>query len=99
MKPALGPACNWIGRISDSMCGANHRRTGPGGDTFLSAREGTLACVNEGAQFVLVTDGRVHRIENQNHPALQSFAGRTVIVSGAITGDAIAISNIALATE
>ena len=90
---------NWTGQISDSFCGAVHQRTEPESDKPLSARACTLASVEDGATFVLVSGGKVYQIANQDNPGLRTHAGETVILSGKLIGDAVTVSYISRATE
>jgi hypothetical protein len=55
-----------------------------------------LACVKGGSQYVLVSDGKVYKIENQSLPALQTRAGQMVMVTGDLKGDTITVSKIAM---
>ena len=61
----------WTGSISDSMCGASRKSAAEDGGKPVSARDGTLACVRNGAKFVFVRSGRVYNIDNQDHSGLQ----------------------------
>ena len=83
----------WIGAVSDSMCGAKHEPPAEGGPP-LSDKECTLACVKGGSTFVLVVDGKVLKIANQDHPDLVTYAGEAVKVTGEMKGDAITIAGI-----
>jgi len=87
----------WTGRISDSMCGASHAKmeaahTG----SKLTAHDCTNACVKAGAQYVFVTGGKVYSIANQDLADLQTHAGQTVRLTGALSGDAITVSKIVM---
>ena len=77
----------FVGEISDSMCGVKHMM--PGG-----AKQCTLACIKEGAKYVLVTGGKVLDISNQKFADLEKNAGDHVRVTGKLTGSSIAISKI-----
>jgi hypothetical protein len=85
----------WTGHISDSICGAAHRRKTADGSRKLTARECTLASVKDGAEYVFVSLGKIYRISNQDFPALHEHAGNTVNLTGVLTGvDAIQVSNV-----
>jgi hypothetical protein len=86
----------WTGHVSDSFCGASHRRKGENAHRKMSARECTLTSVAEGASFVFVSLGVVYKIANQDFPTLRKFAGHTVNLTGRLDGDAITVSNIAM---
>jgi hypothetical protein len=84
----------WTGKISDSMCGANHQAATEHGGKKMTDRECTLACIKHGAKYVVVHDGKVYDIANQDAPGLEANAGRTVRVTGDVEGDTITISKI-----
>jgi hypothetical protein len=84
----------WRGRISDSMCGAKHKPAAEHGTSNASARECTLACVKNGAQYVFVSQGKVYKIANQDFTGLQEHAGKIVQLEGELTGDTIQVSSI-----
>jgi hypothetical protein len=88
----------WTGKISDSMCGAKHNTSAEhGGDKKMSDRDCTLACVKEhNAKFVFVSGGKVYTLGNQDFAALQQHAGHTVTLTGAMSGDTITVSKIAM---
>lgn len=87
----------WNGQISDSMCGATHRKRDFTTGLNLSDRECTLFCVENGAQFVFVNAGHVYKIDNQDFAALPEHAGHSADVSGVLTGDSLHITAIQLA--
>lgn len=84
----------WTGHISDSFCGPSHHRIAPGTNIKMSARKCTLACVDDGAEFVFVSKGVVHKLANQEFPALRLYAGWTVNLTGVKAGDGIRVSSI-----
>jgi hypothetical protein len=86
----------WTGHISDSECGATHHRLTPNSRHKLSARECTLACVHDGAEFVFVSLGVIYRVTNQDFPTLPEHAGHTVDLTGVRTGDSIHVTNIVM---
>ena len=85
-----------VGVIGDSICAHDHR----GFTTRFNVddRECTLGCVKAGAEFVLVTDSRVYRIDKQQLPELASFASRRVQIKGSLDGDRIVVASVT-ATE
>jgi len=85
---------SWTGHISDSFCGAAHHRKTPNG-AKMSARECTMACVIDGADFVFVSMGKIYKIANRDFPSLHEHAGHTVNLTGVRTGDTIQVSTIA----
>ncbi len=87
-----------IGRISDSMCGANHQAMAHGGKK-VNAHECTLECVKAGSQYVLVTKGKTYNIANQDFAGLEAHAGRRVKVTGEMSADgkSIKVSKVEMA--
>jgi hypothetical protein len=83
-----------VGVIGDSFCQHEHRFT----TRFnVDERVCTLGCVKRGAEFVLVTDTQVYRINNQKLPELAAFANRRVKVAGTWAGDRIVVASMAAA--
>ena len=81
-----------VGVIGDSICAHDHR----GFTTRFNVgeQECTLGCVKAGAEFVLVTDTQVYRIDNQQLPELASLASRRVQVKGKLEGDRIVVASM-----
>jgi hypothetical protein len=52
------------------------------------------ACVRGGSRYILVADGKVLKIANQDNKDLAVHAGRTVKVTGELKGDQITVSKI-----
>jgi hypothetical protein len=78
-----------MGAISDSLCGASHKEMG----TKMTDRECTQACAAKGAQYVLVSGGRIYKLTN--HAAdLKAHAGHMVNLTGDVKGDSINVSKI-----
>jgi hypothetical protein len=86
----------WTGKISDSMCGAKHKKMAEHGTTKMADRDCTMACVKEGGKYVFVLKGKVYKIENQDFAALQEYGGHMVQLTGELTGDRIKVSNIGM---
>jgi hypothetical protein len=86
----------WIGRISDRQCGLSHAvvATEHGGKG-MSDRECVLACIKNGGQYVLISDGQIYGIGNQDYQALPDYAGLQVVLTGAMDAHSIRISKIA----
>lgn len=65
---------SWTGVVSDEHCGAKHSKAS-------EAAAGCVAkCVSGGAKYVLVSEGKVYKVEPQDK--FSSFAGKSVKVSG-----------------
>jgi len=83
----------WTGNISDSACGAKHEEAAEG-QGKMPDRECTQACVRGGSKYVLVADGKVVQIANQDNKELATHAGHRVKVTGELKGNAITVSKI-----
>ena len=83
----------WTGSISDSACGKKHEEAAEG-NGVMPDRDCTLACVRGGSKYVLVVEGKVFQIANQDNKALATHAGHHVKVTGELKGDAITVSKI-----
>jgi hypothetical protein len=92
---SLSAQQSWTGQISDSMCKAKHEEAAEGAGT-MADRDCTLSCVKGGSKFVLVVEGRVFQIANQDLKDLTTHAGHKVVVTGALKGDAITVATIAM---
>ena len=89
----------WTGKISDSMCGANHAKMMVQHTDAKTERDCTLACVKDGGKYVFVSGGKVYSIENQDLADLQEQAGRTVRLTGEMKGDTITVSKLVMTSE
>src|SRR5437773_2574664 len=83
----------WTGKISDSACGAKHEEAAEG-NGVMPDRECTQACVRGGSKYVLVVDGKVLQIANQDNKDLATHAGHTVKVTGELKDSTITVSKI-----
>lgn len=88
----------WTGQISDSACGAKHEEAAEG-QGKMPDRECTQACVRGGSKYVLVVDGKVVSIANQDFKDLPVHAGHTVKLTGELNGSAVTVSKIEMAKE
>ncbi len=80
---AFGANQTLKGTISDSMCGASHAKMmAEHKDSKMTDRDCALACVKGGGKFVVVADGKVYNVANQNLAALTQYAGQAVNVTG-----------------
>ena len=81
----------FVGRISDSMCGASHKALAGN----LTDRQCLFECLKRLAKWVLVDDsGRVFAIANQDLPGLPLYAGRPVRLMGELKGDSIVATRV-----
>ena len=83
----------WTGNISDSACGKKHEEAAEG-NGVMPDRECTQACVRGGSKYVLVVDGKVLQIANQDNSDLATHAGHRVKLTGELKGSAITVSKI-----
>jgi hypothetical protein len=83
----------WTGKISDSACGAKHEEAAEG-QGVMADRECTQACVRGGSKYVLVVDGKVLQIANQDNLDLATHAGHLVKMTGELKGTSITVSKI-----
>ena len=83
----------WTGQISDSACGAKHEEAVEN-EGVMADRECTVACVRGGSKYVLVVDGKVLQITNQDNKDLATHAGHKVKMTGELKGSSITVSRI-----
>jgi hypothetical protein len=83
----------WVGKISDSDCGAKHM-AGSEHQTAMSDPDCVKACIDKGAKYVFVNDGKVLQISNQDFADLRVHAGHEVRLTGEKTGDTIKVTKI-----
>jgi hypothetical protein len=81
------------GYVSDVHCGAFHVSSDEHGPPETE-RECTLRCIRGGAAYVLVANGRVYTIENQDHPDLPVHAGEMVRVTGHIQDGVVEVARL-----
>jgi hypothetical protein len=77
---------SWTGVVSDSHCGAKHSTPSE------EAAECITKCVHGGAKYVLVSDGKVYQLNAQDK--FEGFAGRSVKVTGEMSGDTIIVESV-----
>jgi hypothetical protein len=80
----------WTGYISETHCGAAHQ------DGSAASVQCVKGCIRDGAQAVLVVDGKVVKISNTGQVP-EALYGLKVKVSGELKGGAIEIATIAAA--
>jgi hypothetical protein len=83
----------WSGKISDSACGAKHEEAAEG-QGVMADRDCTQACVRGGSKYVLVVDGKVFQIANQDNKDLATHAGHAVKMTGELKGNTITVTKI-----
>ena len=90
---SLGAQQTWTGKIADSACGAKHEEAVEN-EGVMNDRDCTQACVRGGSKYLLVVDGKVLKIANQDNKDLATHAGHAVKVTGELKGDSITVSTI-----
>lgn len=90
---AAAQSQTWTGTISDSMCETSHSSMTEHGKKGTD-KDCTLMCVKDGAKYVLVSEGEVLQIANQDFQDLERFAGSTVKVTGELKEGAITVTAI-----
>jgi len=84
---------SWTGQISDSMCKAKHEEAAEGAGK-MADRDCTISCVKGGSKYVLLVDGKVYQIANQDNKDLSTFAGQSVKISGELKGETITVAKV-----
>lgn len=79
-------AAEWKGTISDSKCAAAHA------DASEKSMKCVNACVKGGQKAVLVSEGKVLKIANQDKVA--EHLGHKVTVTGKLDGDTVTIDSV-----
>jgi propanediol dehydratase large subunit len=83
----------WIGRLSDSMCGASHDMKAKAEN--MSERECIFECIKALAKYVLVDEKQqVIPIANQDLGGLPLYAGRMVKITGEFRDGAIVATKV-----
>jgi hypothetical protein len=90
---AIAPAAaqkqqTWKGAISDSKCNGKHPAGEHDGKKMTDA-ECTKVCLNKGAKYVFVSEGKVYQLANQKSRTIASHAGQEVELIGTVEGDTI----------
>jgi len=82
----------WTGKISDSMCGADHKANG---GTLQKDHDCTIKCAKDGKYvFVNSADKKVLNIANQNLADLATHGGHLVEITGELKGDTLTIAKV-----
>ena len=81
------PTQTLTGTLSDTMCGAKHMMKD------MSAAACTRECVKAGADYALVSGGKVYTLKG-NFSQLDKFAGQAVKVTGKLSGKVMTVDDI-----
>src|SRR6476661_11190161 len=91
--PAFAAEKTWNGTIGDSKCGAKHSKAEHGSQSD-SDHDCVAKCVDGGAKYVFVANGKTYQIANQDFGDLKGHAGHKVALSGEMKGDSITVSKV-----
>jgi hypothetical protein len=89
----VGAAETWTGTISDSMCSTKHSAD-KHGDKATSHRDCVEKCINNGGEYVFLSEGKVFKIANQDFKDLKAHAAHQVMLTGEMKGDTITVAKI-----
>ena len=81
-------AADWTGYIVDASCAGKKEDHGASADHAACAAR----CIKGGAPAVLVSDGNVYKISNQDK--VVAHAGKKVTISGTVDGDTITVESV-----
>jgi Mg-chelatase subunit ChlD len=86
-SPSAPAAITVSGMLTDSRCGARHRR-----NSHMSPAECTRACLRSGSSYLLVDGERRYTLAG-NTAELGDLLGTRVNVTGTLAGDRIVVSS------
>lgn len=78
------------GYISDAHCGTKHHAVSDSNTSCVKA------CLKGGADAVLVSDGKVYKLDDQSKA--KDYAGQMVTVNGTVNGDTVHVDSISAAS-
>jgi uncharacterized protein YdeI (BOF family) len=84
-------ADSWTGYVTDAKCGAS------GKQAMISDSACVKKCMDGGEAAVLVVDGKVVKIANQDK--IKGHEGHKVIVTGKLEGDTLTIATLKMAPK
>ena len=87
---AWGADKTYTGTVGCSHCAAMHAK--PGADAAKCVEH----CVAAGASYVLLSEGKVYKLDAQ--AKFKGLGGKSVKVTGALDGDTLKVSAVAVAT-
>ena len=86
---AWGVDKTYTGTVSCSNCGAMHATPS------AAAAKCVEKCVTGGASYVLVSEGKVYKLDAQ--AKFKGLGGKSVKVLGSLTGDTLKVSQVTVA--
>jgi hypothetical protein len=87
----------FVGFITDTECGPDHAPMIAKGGMGKTDRECTSRCVEKGATFGFVDEGRRRFYQLDDQEAPRPYAGEKVRIEGTLEGDTIRVGSIARA--
>ena len=81
------------GYVSDAHCGAKHNMVSEKNTQCVEK------CLKGGADAVLVSDGKVMKIDAESQEKAKKMAGEMVKVSGTVEGDTIKVDSMEKASS
>ena len=88
---SLASAKTITGTVSDSNCGVKHATAGDAAATCVEK------CVSGGASYVLISKGKIYKLDAQDK--FKGLAGKSVTVTGTVKGDSVTVTNVAERTS
>ena len=87
---AWGADKTYVGTVSCSHCAAMHAT--PSADAAKCVEK----CIAGGASYVLVSEGKVYKLDAQ--AKFKGLGGKSVKVTGSLTGDTLKVTQVTVAT-
>ena len=76
------------GYISDSHCGAAHSSPSAANTKCIEG------CMKKGSDPVLVSNGKVMKLDDSSKEKAKAFVGQSVKIDGSMAGDVVTINSI-----
>jgi hypothetical protein len=76
------------GYVSDAHCGASHNTVSAANSKCVDT------CLKKGGDPVIVSDGKVMKLDADSAAKAKEFAGQNVKIDGTVDGDSLKISSI-----
>jgi hypothetical protein len=84
----------WKGKISDAMCGADHKANG---GTEAKDHDCAVKCAKgENYVFVNAADKKIYKIANPKMADIEKHAGHNIELTGELKNDSITVTKIAM---
>lgn len=81
-------ADSMTGYISDAHCGAAHSSESAANSKCIAG------CMKKGSDPVLVSDGKVYKIDDASKDKAKAMAGKEVKVDGTVSGDTVTVTSM-----